>query len=500
MTPDSKPPLASGVSGKTVQEYIDETPVWADATPVLYSPITNMQWLIWGLAAAGKFFEGVVVFMTGVALPLMERQFGLGVTEKGVIAAATLFGILIGATAFGDLADRYGRKQMFIVEMVLFAIFITLLTLSPSYHIVVVALVGIGIALGCDYPTAHLIISESMPSRIRGRMVLAAFGFQAVGGLAGTAIGFLILFENPDLGAWRWMYASTLLLAVPVIVGRFFVVQSPNWLACRGRIKEAEEETERLLLREPRYPKEVILHCPQYHGLRPERDSWSALFKGMTLNRTILASLPWFLQDLSTYGIGIFTPTILATLIGAQINHPRNTAELIQSDILATKGAALIDLLLIVGIVFAVLLADRVGRIRLQIFGFIGCAVGLLLAAVSLNVGGMLSTVLVFAGFMLFSFMTNIGPNAMTYLIAGEVFPISVRGVGAGFAASFGKIGAVLTAFLFPILLKDIGTFLLLLILVGTILLGALVTRLYAFETKGINLENVEEQGRPLPS
>ena len=341
-----------------------------------------------------------------------------------------------------------------------------------------------------------------MPSRIRGRMVLAAFGFQAVGGLAGTGIGLLILFENPDLGAWRWMYASTLLLAVPVIIGRFFVVQSPNWLACRGRIKEAEEETERLLMREPRYPKEVVLHRPQHrdHSHRQERSNWSALFKGTTLRRTILASVPWFLQDLSTYGIGIFTPTILATLVGARIDHPRNTADLIQSDILATKGAALIDLLLIVGIVFAVLLADRVGRIRLQIFGFVGCAVGLLLAAVSLNVGGMLSTVLVFAGFMLFSFMTNIGPNAMTYLIAGEVFPISVRGVGAGFAASVGKIGAVLTAFLFPVLLKDIGTFLLLSILVGTSLLGALVTRLYAFETKGINLENVEEQGRPLPS
>ena len=75
-----------------------------------------------------------------------------------------------------------------------------------SYVVAVAALVGIGIALGCDYPTAHLIISESIPSRIRGRMVLAAFGFQAVGGLVGTAVGFLILFENP--GAWRWMYAS----------------------------------------------------------------------------------------------------------------------------------------------------------------------------------------------------------------------------------------------------------------------------------------------------
>jgi putative MFS transporter len=204
--------------------------------------------------------------------------------------------------------------------------------------------------------------------------------------------------------------------------------------------------------------------------------------------------VPWFLQDLGTYGIGIFTPTILATVVGASIDHPRNTAELIQSDILATKGAAFIDVLLIVGIVFAVLLVDRVGRIRLQILGFIGCAVGLLLAALSLHLSGTVSGVLLFGGFMLFSFMTNIGPNAMTYLIAGEVFPTSIRGTGAGFAASFAKIGAVLTAFLFPILLKDIGTDLLLLILVGTSLVSALVTWCYAIETKGINLEKLGEK------
>jgi MFS transporter, putative metabolite transport protein len=492
MSSDSTSPSPLRTPGKTVQEYIDETPVWADATPVHFSPITNMQWLIWGLAAAGKFFEGAVVFMTGVALPLLGQEFGLSAIEKGVIAAATLFGILIGATALGDMADRYGRKQIFIIEMLLFVLFVTLLTFSPSYWVVVIALVGIGIALGGDYPTAHLIISESMPSRIRGRMVLGAFGFQALGGLVGTGIGFLILYENPDVSAWRWMYASTILLAAPVIIGRFFVVQSPNWLANQGRIKEAEVETARLLLREPRYPREVILSEARRLELSHPKAPWSALFGRAHLNRTILASVPWFLQDLSTYGIGIFTPTILATIIGARIDHPRNTAELIQSDILATKGAALIDVLLIVGIVFAVLLADRVGRIRLQIFGFVGCAVGLLLAVLSLDVGGSLSMVLLFAGFMLFSFMTNVGPNAMTYLIAGEVFPISIRGAGAGFAASFGKIGAVLTAFLFPILLAKIGTHTLLLILVGTSLLGALVTRLYAVETKCIDLEKVQ--------
>lgn len=496
MSTDSISPGASGEPGKTVQDYIDETPMWADATAVSYSPLTDMQWFMWWLAAAGKFFEGMVVFMTGVALPLMAKEFTLGATEKGVVAAASLFGILIGATALGGLADRYGRKEMFIIEMALFGAFVVLLTLSASFPVVVIALVGIGLALGCDYPTAHLVISESAPSHIRGWMVLSAFGFQALGGLAGTIVGFVILSENPDLGAWRWMYASTLLLVVPVTIGRFFVVQSPLWLVHQGRVDEAEAATERLLLRDPPYPKEVILERdPPGAGPRHPRKSasWSALFTGVNLRRTILASVPWFLQDLGTYGIGIFTPTILATLLGATIAHPRNVAELVQSDILATKGAALIDVLLIVGIVFAVMLADRVGRIRLQVVGFIGCAAGLALAALSLHVGGKLAGVLLFAGFMLFSFMTNIGPNAMTYLIAGEVFPISVRATGAGVAASFAKVGAVMTAFLFPILLKDIGTDVLLLILVGTSLLGALVTSVYAIETKGVNLEKIHE-------
>src|SRR6266478_4341327 len=386
MTPESTPPIPTEASCRSVQDYIDERPVWADATPVHHGPITNMQWFIWWLAAAGKFFEGMVVFTTGVALPLMAKEFALGATEKGVVAAASLFGILIGAATLGGLADRYGRKQMFIVEMVLFGIFTVLLTLSPSYLVVVAALVGIGVALGCDYPTAHLIISESIPSRIRGRMVLAAFEFQAVGGLLGSAVGF---FENPDVGAWRWMYASTIVLVVPVLIGRFFIVQSPLWLMFRGRVEEAKAATERLLRRDPPYPKEVVL-APENrdpHYAAP----WSALFHGTNLQRLILASIPWFLQDLGTYGIGIFTPTILATLIGARVDHPRNTAELVQSDILATKGAAFIDVLLIVGIVFAVLLADRVGRIRLQIYGFIGCAAGLLLAALSLDVGGRLA-------------------------------------------------------------------------------------------------------------
>jgi len=84
---------------------------------------------------------------------------------------------------------------------------------------------------------------------------------------------------------------------------------------------------------------------------------------------------------------------------------------------------------------------------------------------------------------------SDLGPNAQTYLIAGEVFPTAVRAKGAGFAASFAK--AVMTVFLFPVLLADLGTATLLYLLVGASLLGALVTWLFRIETAGINLEEV---------
>jgi nitrate/nitrite transporter NarK len=187
----------------------------------------------------------------------------------------------------------------------------------------------------------------------------------------------------------------------------------------------------------------------------------------------------------------MFTPTILAATLGHKTAHARNLADLIDNDVLAAKGAGFIDLLLIVGIVCAILFVDKAGSIRLQILGFVGCAAGLAIAACSTYVTGGNQLLLIFAGFMLFNFMTNLGPNAQTYLLAGEVFPTRVRGMGAGFAAAFAKIGAVATAFLFPILLVDIGTQALLYILVGTSLLGALITWLFRIDTTGVSLEQI---------
>jgi MFS transporter, putative metabolite transport protein len=98
---------------------------------------------------------------------------------------------------------------------------------------------------------------------------------------------------------------------------------------------------------------------------------------------------------------------------------------------------------------------------------------------------------LLFGGFMLFNFMTNLGPNAQTYLLAGEVFPTNIRGKGAGFAAAFAKAGAAITAFVFPLVLASAGTDWLLIGLVFTSLLGAAVTWWFRIETAGVNLEQI---------
>src|SRR3984885_11886208 len=258
----SNPPSGQsepGVRPRTVQDYIDERPVWPDGTHVPSVPMTKMQLRIWMLAAAGKFFEGFVVFMTGVALPLIARQFEVGAPSEGLGTAASLWGVLIGAVGLGSLSDHFGRKSMFVVEMIIFTAFLSAAVFCTSFSSLVFCLFGLGLALGCDYPTAHMIISESIPSTSRGRLVLGAFAFQAVGALGGTAVGYLVLSTLPEISAWRWMYASAIIPAVLVTIGRLYIVESANWLSARGETDKAEQAVKKLLVRKPQYPAEVKL-------------------------------------------------------------------------------------------------------------------------------------------------------------------------------------------------------------------------------------------------
>jgi len=472
---------------KTVQAYIEEIPNWQDGSSLGKAPLSGMQWLVWSLATAGKFFEGLIVFMGGIALPLVSEQFSIDQTTKGFITAATLAGILIGALFLGGLADRFGRKPVFIGEMVLLLIGLLGASFSSSSELLIFWLFIMGLALGADYPTAHLVISESIPASIRGRLVLGAFSFQALGAVIGTAICAVVLSSEPELSTWRIFYLLPVIPVALVAWGRIFLPESSHWLLSKGHLTKAEKQLRKLLNRQDISLLE--LEIAEEGVVKYKSSKFGDLFHGKQLKSTILASLPWFLQDISTYGVGIFTPIIIAAAFGAEA-HEHNLSAVIHNDLLGAKGTALIDIGFLVGISFAIWLSDKLGRIPLQIAGFIGCSLGLLIAAVG-NFNGTNNIILIGVGFFLFQFMTNLGPNSQTYLIAGEVFPTKIRGVGAGFAAACGKVGAVLTAFFFPALLSGFGADRLLPLLALTSLIGALITWLYRVETKGVNLETI---------
>lgn len=204
--------------------------------------------------------------------------------------------------------------------------------------------------------------------------------------------------------------------------------------------------------------------------------------------RTVFTAVPWFLMDIATYGVGIFTPTLLAGLALGGAN-----ATFIADDIASTEGTALLDVFLVIGFVLAIILVERVGRVPLQLAGFAMMTVALCLLAVAeqLPGGGDAHLPLVFVGFALFNTFMNLGPNATTFTLPAEVFPSDVRAAGHGFAAGCGKLGAALGTFLFPVLLNAVGTSALLYGVAATNALGLLVTWSFRIETRGRSLDEL---------
>jgi MFS family permease len=444
------------------------------------SAITRPMVGLWLLAASLIALDGFDFFIIGVALPFLQQDFSLGPVAVGAVAAAALVGSLLGSLTLGPLTDRVGRQPMLIADVALFVVASAGTALAWNLPSLVVFRLLVGVAIGADYPISVAYIVENVPARYRDRLVIGAFSFQAVGALLGALTGMLVIvwfsraYPGDDLPAfhyaWRWMLGVGLVLAVGVALLRLrFSLESPAYLLARGEYVAASEAAS-VLLGEPIYLTSDALSREANPQL-----AYGDLFSSIYRRQTILASVPWFLQDIATYGIGIFTPVILGTLAFA------GEAGVMGQTLAAAQGSALVDIFLIVGFGLAIALVKPIGAIALQIIGFLGMALGLGLLAVSTGLpsGGRAALGLIFGGFLLFNLLMNAGPNATTFLLSGKVFPAAIRASGAGLAGAIAKAGAVLGTFGLPLMQAAIGlktTLVLLALLCG---LAALVTFRY---------------------
>ena len=437
-------------------------PQGSTSTPAGDEPsLTPLQRRVWFLSGLGVLLDGFDLFIIGVALPLITMQFALSDFDKGMVGAAAVLGAVVGAAVMGHLADHFGRRLLFMIDLLLFVVFAVLSGFAWDLWSLLAFRFLLGFAVGADYPIASSYLAEFMPSSVRGRWMVGAFSFQAIGILLGASLGVLILLSGADQElAWRLMLAAGAIPALIIVFLRRSIPESPEW--------EHATKTEE-----------------QKPGIR-------ALFAPGLRRRTILAVVPWFLMDIMLYGVGIFTPTILAMLsIGGG-------DDIMAKDVATTAGTAALDVFLVIGFIIAILLVERVGRMSLQIAGFLGTTVGLLLLA-SGSLGTQ-SNAVILIGFAVFNLMVNTGPNSTTFLVAAEVFPTHLRATGAGLAASAAKLGAVVGIVMLPVMLGSIGLAATMYIIAGASALGMIVTTVFRFETAGRDLREINTLPYPVPS
>ena len=451
--------------------------------------LNSAHWKVWGLSATGVMLDGFDLFVIGIALPLIKLQWDLSALQVGAIACAAVFGSMFGAVFGGVLTDRFGRKAIYLLDLMVFIVGSLLCAFATGPWSLILFRFFLGIGVGADYPICASYVSEFMPSRLRGRMLIGAFSFQAVGIILAALVGIILLGVTPAISDWRILIGFGALPAIIVLILRTKVPESPRWLMEQGRLDEAQHVVEQFV------PAKKIKELDQViagFALRmsvqaPKKLGYADLFSKKFLPRTILASVPWFLMDIATYAVGVFTPVLLSSIAFDDVNDP------IRKDFLSTAGAAGLGTFLVLGFIANMLLVDRVGRMRLQIVGFVGMVVGLGILAWSAMTGTNNPNIVgAFSGFMIFNLLMNMGPNATTFVLPAELFPTKIRASAHGFCSAVGKAGALVGLFLLPIVQEQCGTSVTMLLMAFVCMLGLAVTSIFAQETRGRSLEDIE--------
>ena len=446
------------------------------------APMGRRQYWLWFLASGGTLLDGFSIFSLGVAMPLVTRHFDLSPLMVGLIGSALVLGAVFGAAIGGPAADRFGRKPAFLTDMAIIVAGAAISAIADTPLWVLFGQFLIGIGIGVDFPVSASYVSETMPARARSRMVVATISLQSVGLLIAAAVAIVTLRQWSSPADWRLLIGATGAGALLFLLLRLWLPESPRWLSEHGRADEAGRIVSGII----RGPVPSPAAQPQARSI-PTRETGGAsaakprplalLFSQPYRTRTMLVSVPWFLMDIATYGVGLFTPLILGA-----IHLSSDTPGPVAREFIAAEGTAAIDLFLLIGFLVGLWAVPRFGRIHMQVVGFVGMTLGMLIltAAVLAGGGATAHIPIVFAGFILFNLAMNAGPNATTFSLAPELFPTSVRASASGFAAATAKIGATLGIFVLPLVKEAWGVAAVLIMMAVVSALGAAITALLA--------------------
>lgn len=432
----------------------DEHTATAPTAPPAGTPSRRVV-LISAAGAVGGFLFGFDTAVINGAVDPIEKNFALDSVTLGTVVAVTLLGAAVGALLAGWLADRIGRTRVMGVAALLFAASsVGCGTASSLWDLTVWRLLT-GVAVGFATVLGPLYISEIAPASARGRLsslqqmaiVLGIFAALLSDSLIAALLGGADADLFLGLPAWRWMFIAGTVPALVYGIVSLRIPESPRYLASRGR----REEAVRVLAGLHGVPHGQAEHAVArmdatvLHERRPR-------FRDLLSRRTGLLPIVWV-------GIGI---AALQALVGIDVIFYYSTSlwKSVGFGESASFGLSVLSSLInVLATVAAIALIDRVGRRRLLLSGSIGMAASLLMVSLGFSqavtageeltlpgIWGPLT--LVAANAFVVSFAVSWGP--VVWVLLGEMFPNSIRGVALALAASVNWISGVGVNLSFP--------------------------------------------------
>ena len=433
-------------------------------------PITGQVLWTRNLIGAATFFDGYTVICIAYAMPLLVREWKLDPQQTGAILSIGYLGQMIGAVFFGWLAERIGRLSALLFTILLFvSMDIACLFALGAASMMAFRFVQ-GIGTGGEVPVASAYINEYIGSKGRGRFFLL---YEVMFLLGLVAAGMIARALVPIYG-WQALFIVGIVPATILIPLRFFMKESPRWLASKGRHAEADAIVTRLeqqaiargyTLEEPRpLPESAAAQAPT---------NWRELFSGVYRKRTLSIWVMWF----TSYMVGNGMITWLPTLYRQTFGLPLETA-LEYGLYTAIAG--------VVASIACALLIDKVGR-KL----WYACA--LTLAPIPLLVlffmGATSATQVLICTCLAYGVTQTV--TYSLYLYSAEIYPTRLRALGTGLGSAWLRLGSSAGPMVVGWTIAYAGIQYVFALFAGTLLLGALVTVLFATETKGRALEEL---------
>jgi len=189
--------------------------------------------------------DGLEVTIVGSMSAALEPEgpgLGLSSFDVGLAGAIYVAGACVGALFFGQLTDKYGRKKLFIITLVVYTVatVLTAFSMNPTWYFACRFLTGMGI--GGEYAAINSAIDELIPAKYRGRVDVAINGSFWIGAAGGALLTIPLLDPTViDQGVgWRLAFGLGGILAVGVLIVRRYVPESPRWLYIHGRDGEGD--------------------------------------------------------------------------------------------------------------------------------------------------------------------------------------------------------------------------------------------------------------------